>query len=81
MTGLEDFTEVAENHEQELQAARNSAQVELAEGINMELGDWISKFSSRFDEILIDSPSMLEDLLDKNTHTETIEEIRARIYN
>lgn len=82
MNMLEKFLNVTTNHDEELFAARNSAQAELAESIGVELGVWIDMgYHDKFREVLDANPTILEDLLDKSKHDEIIAELKNKLYH
>ena len=82
MNIFEQFMSVATNHNEKVTAVRNATQHKLAEEMGVELGIWIDMgYAKRFDEITKANPTILEDLLNKDTHDKTFEEIKTKIYN
>ncbi len=81
MNLFEKFRDVITNHQEELLAARNAAQFEIAERRGVEFGAWMDmKENDRFRAIVDADPEILERLANKDTHEKTIDEIANKLY-
>lgn len=82
MNFFESFKELATNHDEELLAARNAAQYELAEKKGVDFGLWMDmKYDDQFRNLVEQDPEILERLIDDKTHGEEIEKLATKLYH
>lgn len=81
MGNLEQFLGFAQNHQEELEAGRNAAQFDLAQGLDMDISEWIERYSVRFAEIVGGNPNILEKLAKPETYNETLGLLREKLYH
>lgn len=76
------FFKSVTNSQEKLLAARNAAQLELAEKKGIDFGAWLDmRYDDVFRKIVEQEPLILERLADKKTHNQAIEELANKLYH
>lgn len=73
---------MATNHQEELLAAKNLAQLRFAQDMEVNLGVWIDMgYATILGRVLEEDQTILEDLADEDKFEETIAKLKTKIYH